>query len=233
MMGSPLFSVILCTFNRAHLLPRALDSLLAQQETDWEALIIDDGSTDHTAQVVELYLRRTSQLRYAYHSNQGLALSRNMGACLAKGEFLTFLDSDDWLTPDHLAVRKQALQQNPTADFLHGGTQIIGDPYVADRDDPSTLVHLDQCIIDATFVIRRRLFWSLGGFPALPYSAGNALYERAVQAGIRPLRISALTYVYDRTTPDSICSIAAQGGIVAIEQFRKGRWLPPTSLKPR
>ncbi len=223
-MTSPFFSVLLCTFNRAHLLPRALDSLLIQHETDWEALIIDDGSTDRTAEVVQPYLRQAPNLHYVQQENRGLALSRNAGARLAKGKFLTFLDSDDWFAPDHLATRRKVIEQHPCANFLHGGVQIIGDPYVADRENPAVRVHLDQCIIDATFVIRRRLFFRLGGFPALAYSAGNALFQRAVQAGVKPVKVNAPTYVYDRTTPDSICTIAAQGGIAAIEQFRKGAW---------
>ncbi len=221
-MLSPQFSVILCTFNRARLLPRALDSLLTQRDISWEAIIVDDGSTDDTPSVVQPYLQRAPNIRYFYHQNCGLALSRNTGARLAQGEFLTFLDSDDWLTPDHLTSRWRVIEQNPAVDFLHGGVQIIGNPYVADRDDPTKLVHLAQCVIDATFVIRRRLFLRLGGFPALTYSAGNAFFQRAVQAGVKPVRVSAPTYIYDRTTPDSICSIAARGGIAAIEQFRKG-----------
>src|SRR3990170_4909427 len=55
----PFFSVIICTFNRAHLLPRALDSLLAQEETSWEAIVVDDGSTDNTHAVVRRYLAQT------------------------------------------------------------------------------------------------------------------------------------------------------------------------------
>ena len=221
-MPQPLFSVIIATFNRAAQLPRALDSLLAQTETDWEAIIVDDGSSDATAAVGRPSLVQSPQLRYIYHANRGLARSRNRGADESFGTFVTFLDSDDAFTPDHLAARRQVLDAHPDAEFLHGGVQFVGDPYVADRDDPDRLIHLDECIIDGTFVIRRDVFWKLDGIPPLVYSAGHALYQNAVRAGVRILRVDAPTYIYDRTTPDSICTLAAQGGLEAITAYQRG-----------
>lgn len=218
---APLFTVILCTFNRADLLPRALESLLAQRRADWDAIIVDDGSTDHTAEVVRPYVQRDARLRYVHHANQGLARSRNRAARLARGDFITFLDSDDAFTPDHLAQRRAAVQQHPAIDFFYGGVQVIGDPYVADKNHPDQLIHLDQCIVDATFVIRRRTFLALGGFPVVAYAAGNALYHRARAQGIAIVKLDAPTYIYDRTTPDSICTLVAQGGVDAIDAYRR------------
>jgi glycosyltransferase involved in cell wall biosynthesis len=221
-MSEPLFSVIIATFNRAALLPRALDSLLAQTETDWEAIIVDDGSSDATAAVVRPYLVQSPQLRYIYHANRGVAFSRNRGADETFGSFITFLDSDDTFTPDHLAARRQVLDRHPDIEFLHGGVQVVGDPYVADRENPYRLIHLDECIIDATFVIRRDVFWKLDGIPPLVYSAGHVLYQNAVRAGVHILEVDTPTYIYDRTTPDSICTLAAQGGLEAIPHTSRG-----------
>lgn len=218
-----LFSVILCTFNRAHLLPRALDSLIAQQEYDWEAVIIDDGSTDNTSEVVRSYVQKHTNILYRHQPNQGLPRSRNIAAGIATGEFITFLDSDDAFEPQHLAVRRAALEDHPDIDFFFGGTRIIGDPYVADKDNPERLIHVDECIVDATFVIRRKVFLELGGFPLLPYAAGNALYQIARRKGIQIMKIEAPTYIYDRTTPDSICTLASVGGVESINTFRPSR----------
>lgn len=220
----PLFSVILCTYNRAHLLPRALDSLFRQKETDWEVVIVDDGSTDNTVEVLQPFLRHKSRVKFVSHPNQGLARSRNIAAKVATGHFITFLDSDDVYALDHLSARRKAIEQNLAISFFMGGTEIIGEPYVADKHDPTRLIHLEECVIDATFVIRRELFLELGGFPELPFSAGSALYERALEAGVTIQRVDAPTYVYDRTTGDSICTLVSQGGIKAIEAFRnKGK----------
>ena len=228
-MAHPLFTVIVCTFNRETLLPRALDSLLAQTETDWEALIVDDGSVDNTTQIVKSYIQQNPNLRYMFHQNRGLASSRNIAVPAAQGEFVTFLDSDDAYTPDHLSVRRQLIEANPQADFLHGGMRIIGDEYVIDRFDSSMKISLYDCIIDGTFVVRRSTFLSLGGFDPLPYSAGPTLYYKAVDAHINIVEVKAPTYLYDRTTPDSICNIVLDGGVEAVEHFRQAGSTPATA----
>jgi len=64
---SPFFSVIICTFNRGHLLPRAIESVLAQSESSWELLVVDDGSTDNTYEVVRPYLQQAPNIRYLAH----------------------------------------------------------------------------------------------------------------------------------------------------------------------
>lgn len=218
----PVFSIIMCTFNRADLLPRAVESVLAQTEMDWELLIIDDGSTDATAAVAGDYAARSKKVRYHYHTNRGVARSRNVGATLARGDWLTFIDSDDFYLANHLAARRRILEQHPQVDFLHGGVHVIGDPYVADKDDPHRRIHVRDCLIDATVFIRRATFLDLGGIPLVPYAPANAFHERALAAGLTVMKTDLPTYVYDRTTPDSICTIVEQGGLDALDAFRRG-----------
>jgi len=203
---TPFFSVILCTYNRGPLLSRALDSLLAQEEPSWEALVVDDGSEDDTADVVRGYTDRSPKIRYLRHRNRGLFASRNLGVQAAVGRYVTFLDSDDRYLPNHLAVRRRVLEENPGADLLHGGVEVVGDPYVPDRRDPSQRIHLDECAVGATFVIRPRVLLDLGGFPRVPYAGDRMLFDKIVEAGLDRLEVTERTYVYDRTTPDSMCS---------------------------
>lgn len=202
----PFFSVIITTYNRAALLPRALDSLLDQSERDWEAVIVDDGSTDDTWQVIQRYAEAHSQLRSVYHSNRGIPRSRNAGILASAGLFVTFLDSDDSYRWDHLSARRQMFLEYPDVAFLHGGVEIIGDPYVPDKNEPSRLIHLKDCVIGGTFVIRRETLLELGGFDVVDYADDALLYERAMRAGIAIARTDHPSYNYYRDTPDSICN---------------------------
>lgn len=202
----PFFTVIICTYNRASLLPRALDSLLNQTERDWEAVIVDDGSTDTTWQVIQRYAEAHSQIRSVYHSNRGIPRSRNAGVLAAAGLFVTFLDSDDEYRWDHLTARKQMFLEYPTVEFLHGGVEIIGEPYVPDKNEPSRQIHLKDCVIGGTFVIRKDTVLRLGGFDAVVYADDALLYERAMSAGISIARTEHPSYKYYRDTPDSICN---------------------------
>jgi glycosyltransferase involved in cell wall biosynthesis len=202
----PFFSVIVCTYQRAELLPRALDSLLAQDEPDWEMVVVDDGSTDATADVIQRYGSRLSNMRYLWHSNRGTGLSRNAGVQAATGLFVTFLDSDDEYRTDHLSSRKQMLVDNPTVEFLHGGVQVIGDPWVADKDDPTQRVHINDCVVGGTFVVRRDVLLRLGGFDAVRYADDALFHARAQEAGIVVAVTDHASYIYHRDTPDSLCS---------------------------
>ena len=92
---SPQFSVVIPTHNREQLLPRTIESALAQTFTDYELLIVDDGSTDGTREVVEQYAETESHVSYHHQQNQGACAARNHGAALARGRYLAFLDSDD------------------------------------------------------------------------------------------------------------------------------------------
>lgn len=90
----PYFSVILPTYNRAHLLSKAIESMLAQTFTDWELLIVDDGSTDTTKELVAGY--SDERIRYIYQENQERSVARNNGINQARGAYICFLDSDDY-----------------------------------------------------------------------------------------------------------------------------------------
>lgn len=205
-MTTPFFSVIICTYNRAHLLPRALQSLLVQTETDWEAIIVDDGSTDETYSVAMRLQEQNEHFRYMKHRNQGVGYSRTAGMYAAFGQYCTFLDSDDEYLPGHLASRRALLEASPILDVLHGGAEIIGNPYVADRFDADNQIHISECVMEGTMVLRREAALSLGGFGAERYGEGAVFMERAQTLGLVIATTDIPTYRYDRTTPDSLCS---------------------------
>lgn len=202
----PFFSVIMCTFNRNHLISRALDSLLLQVEKDWECIIVDDGSIDETFHTVKKYADKYNNVKYIYHSNKGTGLSRNAGILAASGMFITFLDSDDEYHPDHLSIRKTILEEYTNLDLLHGGVDIIGNPYVTDKDDYTKQIHLSECVIGGTFVIPRYKLHQIGGFSNLRYADDADLYQKAVDASWNIAKVDYPTYIYHRDSPDSLCS---------------------------
>ncbi|HEY8503179.1 MAG TPA: glycosyltransferase family A protein, partial [Gemmataceae bacterium] len=99
----PAVSIILPTYNRAKFLPQAFASIRSQQYTDWELIVVDDGSTDDTRAVVQELSKDVPQpVRYVYQDNQGPAGARNKGLDLASGKYVAFFDSDDVWLPHHL-----------------------------------------------------------------------------------------------------------------------------------
>ncbi len=178
--NGPFFSVITCTWNRAHLLQRAIDSLVGQTETSWEAIVVDDGSTDHTEEVIQSYIVKDERIRYVRHPNNvGVAAARNTGIRYAQGTWITFLDSDDAYAPEHLTRRRTCIENNAHGEMLVGGYTVIGDPYVADRFDPTKRIHVNECVVGGTFVIHKGVFQRIGVFANIPYADDSEFFDRA------------------------------------------------------
>lgn len=100
----PKISVIIPIYNNAAYLPQCLDSLLSQSFQDFEGILVDDGSTDGSATVCDDYQRKDNRLKVYHIQNQGVSYARNYGIEKATGEWISFVDSDDWITTDFLAT---------------------------------------------------------------------------------------------------------------------------------
>ncbi len=109
-------SIIIPTFNRCQHLKRALDSIVQQIVSEYEIIIIDDGSTDGTIEMVEKYY---PQVEYFYQANEGVSAARNKGLTLAKGDWIAFLDSDDEWLPGKLESQVNALKSMPNYKICH------------------------------------------------------------------------------------------------------------------
>jgi len=104
-----MISIVLPTYNRAHVLGRAVDSVLAQTYSEWELIIVDNHSSDQTDHLIENY--HNSKIKLYKINNEGIiAKSRNLGILHAQGEFVAFLDSDDWWCPRKLELSLKCLQ---------------------------------------------------------------------------------------------------------------------------
>jgi len=114
---SPKFSVIIPVYNSAKTLPKAIESVLEQTWPAHEIIVVDDGSTDNS-----LHLARgfSDKVRVIHQPNAGVSAARNMGAECATGDWLAFLDGDDWYYPDRLRWHAEWIQRDPNLDFLTG-----------------------------------------------------------------------------------------------------------------
>jgi len=112
----PLVSVIIPTFNRAHFLKQAIESALSQTYPSVEIIVVDDGSSDQTPQVVEPYLDRVQYIR---QENSGIAAARNRGLQAAHGTYINFLDDDDLFRPEKLAHQVAVLENRPEVGLVH------------------------------------------------------------------------------------------------------------------
>jgi glycosyltransferase involved in cell wall biosynthesis len=106
-----MISVVIPAYNAGRFIKRTIDSVLAQTFTDYELIVVDDGSTDNTGEIVKGY---GPKVRYIYQKNAGDGPARNAGIAAAIGEWIAFLDHDDEWLPEKLAVQTELLEKNPT-----------------------------------------------------------------------------------------------------------------------
>lgn len=171
-----IISVIIPTFNRASLLERALDSVLSQTYSNWELIVVDDGSTDRTADVVSDWSARVEikqKLQFLkLPTNQGVSAARNHGAEAATGEWLAFLDSDDEWLPDRLSSQFGLVASRPDLRWVHGEEIWVRNGRavpVAPRYRKHGGFIFDRCVDvccvgTSTVLIGRELFLRAGGF---------------------------------------------------------------------
>ena len=157
-LASPVVSVILPTRDRAHVIADAIASVQAQRFTDWELIVVDDGSTDQTAATVAPYLA-DARIRFVAIPAGGAGRARNHGLSLARGSLIAYLDSDNVWYPDFLAAAVNAFAATPAVDILYGalvtdahgldGTRLLWRPFDRER-------LLESNFIDINVVVHRK-----------------------------------------------------------------------------
>ncbi|MBZ9850367.1 glycosyltransferase [Mesorhizobium sp. CA14] len=125
MAHKPLVSIVVPAHNAEATLPRALDSLLEQEMADWEATIVDDASTDRTPAIIAAYVERDARFRTLTSSAKSPARARNSGISTARGQWLMFLDADDWVDASFLAKMLAALKTAPDAVAAYCGSRRV------------------------------------------------------------------------------------------------------------
>ncbi|MBO7720838.1 MAG: glycosyltransferase family 2 protein [Kiritimatiellae bacterium] len=121
----PKFPVIIPVYNVAQYLGECLDSVKAQTFTAWEAICVDDGSSDDSGKILDEYARKDPRFKVFHRQNAGVSAARNAGIREAQGEFIAFLDGDDEYPKDRFAILNDCLERHP-------GVQIAGGPATSD-----------------------------------------------------------------------------------------------------
>lgn len=122
-MDAPKVSVVVTTFNNKRYIAETVSSVLAQTFRDLEVIVVDDGSSDGTAELI--HGEFGDQVRYIYQENGGSAVARNAGIRIAHGEFVAFLDGDDVSLPERLELQVEALDEHPEVGLVYSNIAVI------------------------------------------------------------------------------------------------------------
>lgn len=124
---TPSVSVIIPTFNYAHHLAQAVESIRAQTFRSWECIVVDDGSTDSTPVLLEALARSDPRIAVRRQSAAGVSAARNAGLAAARGEYVQFLDADDRLHSTKLALGVEVLESRPDIDLVYGSASFVSE----------------------------------------------------------------------------------------------------------
>lgn len=122
----PKVSIVVPCFNQEKFIAECLESIRSQSWRDWECIVVDDGSSDGSAHVVNRFVARDGRFAYLRKTNGGVAAARNMGFARTSGEYLLPLDGDDKLHPDFLASVMACFDKHPETTLVHCRTRLFG-----------------------------------------------------------------------------------------------------------
>lgn len=197
-------TVIMSVFNTPFtMVKRAIDSVLTQTFQDFELLIIDDGSTDDSPQLIlEYAILNENKITYLRHKNCSQSESINRAILLTESEYITVIDADDEYKSNHLEL---CLSEINSLDLIASTTETIvnkeSDYYVPDRYNQNEVVHVDDCILFATLFGKKEVFQNLNFINM--YGADAHFYERAEKMYFVE-KLDLRTYIYYRNNPESI-----------------------------
>ena len=162
-------SVIIPTYNRAQRLKKAIDSVLAQSHRNFELILVDDGSDDNTAELIDKY---NADIVYIRQENRGPAAARNRGIEKAHHNLLAFLDSDDWFAENKLETQIEAMDQNPsylishTDEIWYRNGQLLNQKLKHKKNSGDIFGQsLELCAVGmSTIMIRKEIFERYGLF---------------------------------------------------------------------
>ena len=210
--AAPLVSVVIPTYNSAKFIIQAIESVLSQTYSNYEIIVVDDGSTDNTGQVLEPYKNKIS---YTYQTNQGVAASRNNGIDIAQGELIAFLDADDLFLPQKLHQQVSIFLEQPQIAMFVCGWQIANreGSIIADVELWHNLPKLDlnawlywKPVLPSATMIRRDWLLKVGGFSTttVPVEDVECFIELVFQ-GCEAVWCPKLGTIYRQINSDSLC----------------------------
>ncbi|TDK43322.1 glycosyltransferase family 2 protein [Algoriphagus formosus] len=206
------FSIIIPCYNHSKYLNDCFESIFRQSFKAWEAILVNDGSKDNSGEFAKELVKREPRVKYIYQENKGLSAARNTGMAAAKGEYLLFLDADDWLYPDCLRTYSNFLKKNPQSKLLRCGYVYWDHPngrkYHTHNPGGNGLIYptvLTQNIGPChSILIRRDFAESLGGFDTSLKSCEDwDFWIRAGKMGVKIYSLAEVLVAY-RYVPNSM-----------------------------
>lgn len=209
-MKNPTVSVVIPNYNSFQFIEKTIESVLQQSFQDFEILVIDDGSTDNSKDIIERYSKQDSRIKLFSQANQGVSVARNHGIQKASGEFIALLDCDDIWLADKLAAHVKHLQANPNlglsfarVEFMNFDSKPSG-TYSKSRLrnlKPQYLYEENHVITPSNAVIRRTALEQIGGFDKdLSYYADIELFLRVLCQGWKVEGLSQVLVYYRLTS---------------------------------
>ncbi len=211
--AAPRVSVIIPTYNCDRYIAQALESVLSQRGCSYEAIVIDDGSTDGTCRVLRPY---GAYLRYFYQKNQGVSAARNHGIQLAQGEFVAFLDADDFFLPGKLAAQVAKFEAQPDLGIVHSGWRRVNSQGKAlmDVQPWQTFPELNleswlrwKPVFPGAMIFRREWLERVGGFdPRFTVAEDVDLVLRLALNGCAAAWLPRITVCYRQREQSAMCN---------------------------
>jgi len=220
MSSSTLFSVIIPCYNAQSTLLATVRSVQAQTLSDWELIIVDDGSTDDSLSIIQNLVTQDERIQLQRNAHQGVSCARNTGIRMASGAYLAFLDADDLWHPEKLARHAEHFQRCPTVGVSFARVRFMtpaGQPLpqvsaVPQRGlDAFSLLTENHISTSSNIVARRELFSALGGFhPGMSFAEDQEWLFGVAVDGTWSIKGIDQTLVYYRTSPGSLSSDLAR-----------------------
>ncbi len=247
-MDKPLASVVMPVFNGERFLREAVESVLAQSFTDFEFIIIDDGSTDGTAAMLDSYARSDPRVRVYHQENKGLVESLNRGCGLAQGKYLAIMHADDLAVRNRLRWQIEFMERHADIGVVGGAAETIDStgraltclhPPLDDEDIKNALLHYNP-MAHPTVVMRKETFVSVGGyrrfFPAEDYDMWLRIAERwrlaNLEAVVLRYRIHPNQASNQKRTQETLCTLAARAFALLRREGKTEPVIPVESITP-
>lgn len=160
-------SVVIPMYNAQNFITECLNSCIEQTYSDIEIIVVDDGSTDNSVAIASVLPNKGRAIKiFRNVTNQGTAFSRNIGVAESTGEYVAFLDADDFLTKDSIAIRAAFLDAIPEIGIVAGHSYVLrdGNPHETDEDLANLRLRHGKLVSSGTGMIRKRLIKKFGGF---------------------------------------------------------------------
>ncbi len=192
-VGALSVSVIIPAHNASGTIFQTLESLLAQTHSEWEAIVVDDGSSDQTSEIVRTFMKRDPRIRLTQAARGGEAAARNKGLSHATNDWILFLDADDWISPLHMEPLTTELSSHPDLDAVHCGSARVaadGTPvperFLAPSGDLFPTLARRAAFPVHACIVRKSLIDNAGGFDtSLIKSPDWDLWQRIARTGAR------------------------------------------------